>query len=146
MFKQKVVLLLAMMVTGTLVHSQSLTEKKLLKTVDELRQAMLNGNRKALDAIAADNLSYWHSGGNLEDKATFIESLASGKSDFVTLDLTDQTTTISNDVATVHHILTAKTNDGGKPGNVRIGVLLVFQKYGEDWKLFARQAFKLPTQ
>lgn len=146
MFKQKVVLLLAMMVTGTLVHSQSLTEKKLLKTVEELRQAMLNGDRKALDVIAADNLSYWHSGGNLEDKATFIENLATGKSDFVTIDLTDQTTTISNNVATVHHILTAKTNDGGKPGNVRIGVLLVFQKYGEDWKLFARQAFKLPAQ
>lgn len=144
MLQQKVFLLLAMMVTGTLAYSQSSEEKKILKTVEDLRQAMLDGDRKALDAIAADNLSYWHSGGNLEDKSTFIENLATGKSDFVTLDLTDQTINISNDVAVVHHILTAKTNDGGKSGNVRIGVLLVFQKHQADWKLFARQAFKLP--
>ncbi|WP_134087802.1 nuclear transport factor 2 family protein [Olivibacter sp. XZL3] len=145
MLRPKILLLFTMIVSGTLTYGQTAEEKQLLKTVEDLRLAMINGDRNALDAIAADNLNYWHSSGNHEDKATFIESLTSGKSDFVTINLSEQTVTISGEVATVHHILSGETNDGGKPGSVRIGVLLVFQKQGERWKLFARQAFKLPA-
>ncbi|MEQ1678647.1 MAG: hypothetical protein ABL876_18265 [Chitinophagaceae bacterium] len=43
----------------------------------------------------------------------------------------------------VRHILNAKTNDGGKPGEVHLRVLLVWQKTGGKWVLLARQAVKM---
>jgi ketosteroid isomerase-like protein len=45
----------------------------------------------------------------------------------------------------VRHKLHAKTNDGGKAGEVRLFVLLVFQKENKQWKLLARQAVRQPS-
>ena len=41
----------------------------------------------------------------IEDKNEFVEKLVSGKSDFVTIDLTEQTISISDKTAIVRHIL-----------------------------------------
>jgi len=46
-------------------------------------------------------------------------------------------------VAIVRHIFKAKTNDGGKPGEVNIRVLLIWQKQKGGWKLLARQAVRI---
>jgi ketosteroid isomerase-like protein len=72
-----------------------------------------------------------------------VEKIVSGKSDFVSIDLAEQTISISGKVALVRHILHAKTNDGGKPGEVHLRILLVWQKKGGQWKLLARQAVKM---
>jgi ketosteroid isomerase-like protein len=88
-------------------------------------------------------LSYGHSSGKVEGKDSFIESLINGKSDFVSIDLSDQTITVNNNTAIVRHILNAATNDGGKPGTVKLSILLVWQKQGKQWRLLARQAVKL---
>jgi ketosteroid isomerase-like protein len=89
--------------------------------------------------------SYGHSSGKIEDRDTFISSLVSGKSDFVTLDLTDQKVAVSGNTAIVRHTLNADINDGGVAGHVRLYVLLVWGKEGSQWKLLARQAVKVPA-
>jgi len=111
--------------------------------VETLRKAMVDGDKSALEKIAATELTYGHSSGKLEDKAAFVEAIASGKSDFVSIDLTEQTITVSGDVAIVRHKLAAETNDGGKPGSVKLAILTVWKKQGKEWKLLARQAVKL---
>ena len=73
-----------------------------------------------------------------------MEQIASGKSDFVTIDLTDQTIKVVGNTAIVNHKLSAQTNDGGKPGTVVLGVMLIFEKMKGEWKLLARQAFHYP--
>ncbi len=110
--------------------------------VEKLRKAMISGNRAELEACASDSLSYGHSGGLIENKAEFVEHIASGKSVFVTIDLSDQTISVKQNTAVVRHTLNATTNDGGKPGAVKIKVLLVFEKEKGQWKLLARQAVK----
>lgn len=114
--------------------------------VEQLRTAMINGDEKALQQLSSPQLSYGHSSGNIEDKATFIEKIASGKSDFVTMELTDQTISFSGDVALVRHNLNADIKDGGVPNKIHLGVLLVWQKHAGEWKLLARQAFKYPPK
>lgn len=114
------------------------------KKVEALRLAMIDGDAKALRALSAPQLTYGHSSGTMEDQAAFIEKLASGKSDFVTMDLSEQTITISGDTALVRHKLVADIKDGGVPNTINLGVLLVWQKQGGEWKLLARQAFKFP--
>jgi ketosteroid isomerase-like protein len=123
--------------------SQTKDEQAVVAAVEKLRAAMITGDRALLESIAADSLSYGHSGGKVEGKKDFVENIASGKSDFVTIDLSLQTLSVVNDVAIVRHTLNATTNDGGKPGVVKIHVLLVWHKYKGEWKLLARQAVKL---
>jgi hypothetical protein len=48
-------------------------------------------------------------------------------------------------MAIVRHKLNATTNDSGKPGEVHLLVLLIFQKDHKEWKLLARQAVKIPV-
>ncbi|MFO1389793.1 nuclear transport factor 2 family protein [Cellvibrio sp.] len=110
--------------------------------VEALRIAMINADAKKLKELTATELNYGHSGGHVEDQAAFIEKIVSGKSDFVTIELRDQKIQITKDVAIVRHTLFATTNNDGKPGEVTIGVMLIWQKQHGDWKLLARQAFK----
>lgn len=125
-----------------LVIAQDKQEKAVANAVEKLRKAMVDGNKADLENAVSDQLSYGHSGGHIDDKKEFVEKLSSGKSDFVTIDLTEQTIAVSGKVAVVRHVLTAKTNDGGKPADVHLRILLVFQKKGGKWLLLARQAVK----
>lgn len=110
--------------------------------VELLRTAMIDADAKKLKELTATELNYGHSGGHVDDQAAFIEKLVSGNSDFVTIELKDQTIQLVKDIAIVRHTLIATTNDRGKPGDVDIGVMLIWQKQNGTWKLLARQAFK----
>jgi ketosteroid isomerase-like protein len=103
---------------------------------------MINADSIWLDKLTDAHLSYGHSGGQLQDKAAFIHSLISGQSDFVTIDLSGQTIQLWGNTAIVRHTLAAVTKDNGKPGSVKLDVLLVWQKEQKEWKLIARQAVK----
>jgi ketosteroid isomerase-like protein len=118
-------------------------ETAVAAAVEQLRLAMVSGDRAALADIAAEQLSYGHSGGLVENKAEFVEKIASGNSDFVSITLSEQSIAISGKTAIVRQRLDAVTNDGGKPGEAHIKVLLVWQKQGKQWKLLARQAVKI---
>lgn len=123
--------------------AQSKKEAQVNAAVEKLKLAMVSGERAALESVAADQLSYGHSGGLIETKTQFVEKIASGASDFVTIDLKNQTVAVSGNTAIVRHELHATTNDGNKPGEAHIRVMLVFQKQGKEWKLLGRQAVKI---
>lgn len=123
--------------------SQGKDEKAVADVVEQLRVAMVNADKATLENLTSDKLSYGHSGGHVEGKEEFVQKIVSGASDFVTLDLTEQTISISDKVAVVRHLFTAKTNDNGKPGEVHLKVLMVWQKQKGGWKLLARQAVKM---
>lgn len=139
----KYVLLTILYTVSINSFGQSKDTKTVSLAVEELRLAMVDANKTSLDQLTADSLSYGHSSGRVENKKEFIENIVTGKSDFVTIDLTEQTISITQNVAVVRHILTAATNDAGKPGTVKLKVLLVFEKQKGKWKLLARQAVKL---
>ncbi len=112
---------------------------------EKLRVLMVDPDRAQLEAVVADDLSYGHSGGKIDTKTSFIADLLNGNSDFVSIDISGQTLKVVGNTAIVRHTLTAKTNDGGKPGNVKINILQVWQQQGGAWKLLARQAIRLPA-
>jgi hypothetical protein len=113
---------------------------------ERLRIAMVDPTAAALGALVADDLSYGHSGGKVDTKASFISDLLDGKSDFVTITITEQTIKVVDaNTAIVRHSLAADTNDSGKPGKVALKILGVWQKQGGNWKLLARQAVRLPA-
>ena len=137
-------IVLSVLLLGTLnfVVAQNNKIAAVQKSVNRLTAAMLSGDRAALNESVSDNLSYGHSGGHIEGKEEFVEKLASGKSDFASIDITEQTVNIYGKTAIVRHNLDAVTNDNNKPSNVKLKILLVFMNEHGDWKLLARQAVK----
>jgi ketosteroid isomerase-like protein len=141
---KKIIYLLVLTAIMNTAIAQSKEEAAVGAAVENLRKAMIDGDKSGLQNITADQLSYGHSSGKVEDKATFVDNIVTGKSDFVTIDLTNQTIAVSGDVAIVRHVLSATTNDSGKPGAVKLNILLIWQKQKGQWKLLARQAVKVP--
>jgi ketosteroid isomerase-like protein len=123
--------------------AQSKQQQSVASAVEKLRKAMIDGDRSALTAIAAEDLSYGHSSGLVENKADFVEHIASGKSDFVTIDLAEQTITVTDKVAIVRHVLNAAVNDNNTPATLKLRVILVWHREKGEWKLLARQAVKI---
>src|SRR5260221_5484350 len=54
--------------------------KEVSAAMEALKQAMIHKDGPALEKLLSDDLTYVHSGGQLESKAEFIKAIASGKS------------------------------------------------------------------
>ena len=142
---KNIVLALAMLfVSATIVNAQTKDEKAVTEAVEKLKKALLDGKKDQLEAITAPQLSYGHSSGKIEDRKAFVEALTSGASDFTAMELSDQKITVVGNTALVRHRLDGTSVDNGKPGTVKLGVMLVFEKMKGQWLLLGRQAFKLP--
>lgn len=140
--KKLIVLLVVLVGSFSFATAQDKKIAAVEKSINRLKDAMISGDRAALNESVSDSLSYGHSGGHVEGKAEFVEKIASGKSDFVSINLSEQSISINGNTAIVRHNLDAQTNDGGKPATVKLKILLVFTKDHGDWKLLARQAVK----
>jgi ketosteroid isomerase-like protein len=140
--KKLIVLLVVLVGSFSFATAQDKKIAAVEKSINRLKDAMISGDRAALNESVSDSLSYGHSGGHVEGKEEFVEKIASGKSDFVSINLSEQSISINGNTAIVRHNLDAQTNDGGKPATVKLKILLVFTKDHGDWKLLARQAVK----
>lgn len=114
-----------------------------IETAEKLRLAMISGEKSELESLILPELTYGHSGGHIDDAKEFVEKIATKKSDFVTIEITNQNVQIVGNTAIVRHHLYATTADLGKaPGDVSLDIVLVWVKMKKDWKLLARQAVK----
>lgn len=112
--------------------------------VAALTKAMLAADKAKLEALTADQLSYGHSSGKVEDKATFVDVVASKKSVYKSIELSKQTIVVAGNDAIVRHAWESESGTGDGKWNVsKIGVLQVWQKQPSGWRLLARQAFKV---
>jgi ketosteroid isomerase-like protein len=110
--------------------------------VSNLTKAMLAGDKAKLDALVADQLSYGHSSGVVQDKTVFVDVIVAKKTVYKSIVLSDQTVAVVGNTAIVRHAWLGESGTGdGKWNASKLGVLQVWQKQGADWKLLARQAF-----
>jgi hypothetical protein len=122
---------------------QGKDEKAVAAAVEALRKAMVDPDKATLEKLTLPQLSYGHSNGMVQNQTVFIDALTSKQSDFVNINLSGQSITVVDRTAIVRHILSADTNDGGKPGHVNLSILLIWQKQKGEWRLLARQAVKV---
>lgn len=133
---------LSFMILSFVANAQQKEIKKLAEASEALRAAMVDPTKEKLGSLVMDSLTYGHSGGHVDDKKEFVDKLTIGGSDFVSIDITEQTIQVIKNTGIVRHILTAVTNDNKKPGIVKLKVLLIWVKDRGAWKLAARQAVK----
>lgn len=140
----KSVLLFTLMVFSTVnLSAQNKDVQAVSIAVEKLSKAIVDPNRAALESIASDALSYGHSAGKVQNKSEFIDDLLNGPFDFSSVEPTNQTISISGKNAIVRHTFVAKATNAGVPTDIRIGIMMVWRKEAGQWKLFARQAFRL---
>ena len=142
--QKKLLLAVFLLLGNTIAFAQGKDEKAVADAVEKLRVAIVDANEEALNKLTSPLLTYGHSNGLLEDKKEFIRALISEESNFTKIELSDQTISISGDVALVRHKLAGETHNKGKdPAAVKLGILMVMQKTKGEWLLLGRQAFKL---
>jgi hypothetical protein len=136
---------LALLGTGPahVARAQTGDEAAVATAVENFRMAMLKADKAKFDALCAEQMSYGHSAGRLETKAEFIAASTSGKSTWNFITLSEPTVKVVGDNAIARHVLTGETLSEGKTTPIKIGILMVWQKQGGDWKLLARQAYRL---
>ena len=118
-------------------------EADVASAVEALRKLMVQPIKEELEALVADELHYGHSDADLEDKATFIKTLMTKKSDFLSIDISDQTINVYDKTAVVRHVLRAETFDDQIPRTIKLLILSVWNLQNGGWKIVARQAVKM---
>jgi hypothetical protein len=125
------------------VFAQSADESAIGRNMDALHKAMVAVDKSQLEALTWPELSYGHSSGRIETKAQFVEALVTKKSILSKIELSKMTTSLVGDLAIVRGHFSGISESTGKPVPTEIELLLIWQKRGGDWKLLARQAYKL---
>ncbi len=140
--KRFIGLLFALLVAPAAL-SQSADEAAIQRNMDVLHKAMVAVDKAQLENLTWPELNYGHSAGRIENKAQFVEALVTKKSILSKIELSKMTTQLVGDLAIVRAHMSGISESGGKPAPVEIGLLMVWQKRGGDWKLLARQAFRV---
>lgn len=136
-------MLTTLMVLSFSLNAQTKKEERFVQLINEFNQAIINTDSTVLKKLVWDDLSYGHSSGLIQDKAAFIAGVINGPNFFKKLDLQNQTINISGKNAVVRHLAVAQAVNKGNPVEIRFGNILVWQKKHGEWKLLARQGYKL---
>ena len=141
----KIFFIIGLMCSNIVLYCQVKPLNDVSNAVESLRKLMIDPDSLQLSKLISDQLSYGHSSGKIESKSEFLTSLLNANSDFMEIILSDQKIIFAGNCAVVRHHLTAKTNDKGVPGNVKLHIMTVWVKEKKHWKLLARQAIRLNT-
>jgi ketosteroid isomerase-like protein len=127
-----------------LAASGQLNNKDVETSVDALNKAMISQDKAVLEKLTADELSYGHSTGLIENKSEFEKNILTGPDKFSTIENTNQHIQIADNFAIVRCISAIKGTAKGGPLDLKIGLLMIWVKRSDGWKLLARQGYKLP--
>jgi ketosteroid isomerase-like protein len=142
-------LIVPLVATGLLgvapASAASMEEDAVAKNVEAFRAAQFAADAKALDALCAAELSYSHSDGRVEDRATFVANATNGKSKFLVLEYLDPQIRVVGPAAIVrfHWVAESETVADGTKSKTNLHILMNWQKQGPEWKLLSRASTKL---
>jgi ketosteroid isomerase-like protein len=137
------VLLSTLFGTMQTVNAQSGDETAVAQAVESLRKAMFARDVKGFEALISENVSYGHSAGRIENKQQFIKAALANKAVMKSLAFTAQSIKVTGNHAIVRNTYNSESELDGKPRSTKIGVLMVWVKEGANWRLYARQAYRL---
>ena len=139
-------LLLMFVCTCSGIFAQSRDEDQIARAIEQLRIVMMQPDSAVLASLVSNDLEYVHSSGTVRDKEGFINEFMKRQTKVTNVVFSNQTIKLSGDVAIVRHRMVADAHNPGYPPFIDIIVMMVWKKENGDWKLFARQAAKLPAK
>jgi hypothetical protein len=116
-----------------------------LRAAEKARfEANVNADAKALGTLLDDNLEYTHSNGALDSKASFIESLTTGKRDYVATTFDIQSVRIFGDVGIIRGTAKVTVADQGKPLDLDLGYTDIWLWKDGRWQMTAWRSARMP--
>ena len=136
---------LAMGLLGVMPAFAGADEDAVAKNLEAFRAAQAAANAEGLASLCAAELSYSHSSGVVEDKATFIANATNGKSKVLSLVYENPSIRVVGPTAIVrfHWLGEAESVADGKKSSTNLHILMNWQKQDADWKLLSRASTKL---
>ncbi len=125
-------------------YAQSADEVAGTKAIDTLSNAIVAADKTALEKITWPELTYGHSAGKVENRREFVDALVNKQSVINSIENVKLASTFAGDVAVTRG--TATFMVAGAAGAVTkadLTLVLVWQKRNGEWRLLARQAFKV---
>lgn len=117
----------------------------LLRAAESTRfKAQVDVDRRQLDLLLDDDLEYVHSNGELDSKDSFIESLTSGRRDYVSTTFEIQSVRFLGDVAIIRGTAKVTVAERGKPLELDIGYTDVWVWKDGRWQMTAWRSARMP--
>ena len=108
-------------------------------------EAQVNADARVLGNLLDDGLEYTHSNGDLDSKTSFIDSLVTGKRDYISSVATVDSVRIFGDVGVIRG--KAKVTVGGKdrqPQDLHIGYTDIWLWKDGRWQMTAWRSMRMP--
>ncbi len=122
-------------------------EEKVWERVEALTKAVFETkDSNALNDLVSEHVTYGHSGGNLEDKKTMVQKAAASKTEYKNRNFERVSIDVNDKTAIIRHNFRAISIEGGKESPLDLGILQVWKKEKGKWRLWARQAVKIPPK
>jgi len=111
---------------------------------DERVAATLAADKGRLEAVFSDELRYAHSSGNVDTKASYVESMTSGKLKYQAIEYKERNFTFpERHIALMTARVRMKTTSGTGETDSLFSVLAVWREEKGKWRFLAWQSCKL---
>ena len=124
------------------VVAQTADEQKLLTTVKEFHQALVNKNTISINQQTDKALSYGHSNGWVETKTDMIKNLETNYISYQSFKEDSIEVSSNGNIANVRFLAAIEASLKDSRITYNLKVLEVWVKKGKRWFLFARQSVK----
>ena len=120
------------------------SEKEILALEDKRFAAMLAKDFGALERMVHEELLYTHSSGITDTKASWLDSMKSGKVKYKSASCSERRVRVLNDVALVNGRAHIEADIGGEPRTLKLLFLNAWAKTPQGWKFVAWQSCPQP--
>ncbi len=100
----------------------------------------------ALLDLVSTKVTYGHSGGNIEDKATMVQKAMASKQTYKNLEFEKTSMDIDGNTAVLRHNLRGISVENDTETPLNLAILQVWRKENGKWRIWARQAVKIPPK
>jgi ketosteroid isomerase-like protein len=119
-------------------------EKEILGLEEKRFAAMIAGDLGALEPMVHEGLLYTHSSGITDTKASWLDSMRSGKVKYKSASCSERKVRVVNDVALVNGKAHIEADIGGEPRTLKLLFLNAWAKTPQGWKFLAWQSCPQP--
>ena len=122
-----------------------MSEKEILGLEDRRFAAMIAEDFPALDALTHDELVYTHGHGGRDGKASWIETMRSGKTHYRKIVPGERKVRLLGDAALVTGRVDYELESAGQARSLKLVFLSVWTKTPQGWKFVAWQTTPRPA-
>ena|SRR5687768_4782026 len=144
----KRIVTIALLLFSTFTFAQSSSEEKVWSRVGALTQAIFETKDSAvLSELVSSKVTYGHSGGNIENKKEMVHNAIVSPTKYKNPTIERVSIDIDKKTAVLRHNFRAiSVDDKGAESPLNLGILQVWKRENGKWRIWARQAVRIPAK